>query len=126
MLEELPVEFGQVIPQPKVRCSQCGRQTMLIAEDDDEPLCSVCRIHDRSFGQSYARDAVNELVVPLEHGGEARAFGRGSGEIGSSELVESMRRDREDEIDAVLCSRMMWLFATFEGLILIGAAAAMR
>ncbi len=124
MIAEVPGEFGRVIPQPMVRCSQCGRQTLEIDKEDDEPLCSVCRINDRAIGASFAQAAVREIVVPIEianHG--PRPFGLGSGEIGSGRLVESMRRDREIERDSHLCSLLTWGFCVLEGLLLMGAAA---
>ncbi len=127
MLATIPAEFGRVIPQPLVRCSQCGRQTMEIEKQDDEPLCSVCRINDRAVGMSFAKEAVRELVVPVElqHLAPPR-FGRGSGEIESCELVLAMRHEASVDRDARLCRRLTWGFFVLGGLLLMATAAATR
>lgn len=124
-LDTIPAEFGRVIPQPMVRCAQCGRQTLEIEKDDDEPLCSVCRINDGAWLEAtFARDAVHEIVVPIEGQNMAPpVFGTGSGEIDSCELVLSMRHGREVKRDARLCSLLTLAFCVVEGLLLIAAAA---
>ena len=126
MIAEIPAELGRVIPQPLVRCSQCGRQTMAIDKEDDEPLCAVCRINDRAIGQRLAREAVHELVIPIERDlDRPPRFGIQRGEIDSCDLVQSMRHAEDVDRDARLCRRLTWGFFVLEGLLLIAAAAAM-
>lgn len=117
-------QFGDVIPQPLTRCSQCSRKTIEIDQDDDEPLCSVCRIHDKGLAQVFAGEAVRQLVVPVERQRLAPpVFGTGSGEIDSCDLVLAMRHQREVERDSRICSLLTWGFCVLEGLLLMGAAA---
>lgn len=125
MLEQVPADLGRVISQPLTHCSQCSRQTIAIDLDDDEPLCSVCRIADKGLAQVFAGRAIRELVVPVEiqHATPPR-FGRGSGEIGSGDLVHAMNHDTESERDAALCRRLLWAFSVLEGLVLLAVAAA--
>lgn len=124
MLEQVPAEFGRVIPQPLIPCSQCSRQTLVVDPEDDEPLCSVCRIADKGLAQVYAGQAVRELVpVELQSLAPPR-FGRGSGEIESCDLVLAMRHEAAVDRDAALCRRLTWWFFVLEGLVLIVAAAA--
>ena len=128
MIDTIPAELGRVIPQPLVRCSQCGRQTLEIEREDDEPLCAVCRINDRAIGHSFAREArerVTELVVPIERDlDRPPRFGIQRGEIDSCDLVQSMRHAEEVDRDSRLCRRLTLGFCVLEGLLLIAAAAA--
>lgn len=130
-LDTIPAELGRVIPQPLVRCSQCGRQTIEIDAADPEPLCAVCRLADRHVEMAIARTAalarerVHELVIPIERDLERPPrFGTRSGEIDSCDLVQTMRHSEEVDRDARLCRRLTWGFCVLEGLLLIAAAAA--
>ena len=136
MIAKIPGEYGHVIPQTLIRCVQCSRQTIEIDHDDEEPLCSICRIADRyaamGIAQAAAADAfreamregVHEIVIPIEQQRLAPpVFGTGSGEIDSCDLVLAMRHQRTVDRDSRLCSMLTWGFCVLEGLLLMGAAA---
>lgn len=125
MLDYLPADCGYVIPPTVIVCSDCGRQSLEIEKDDAEPLCSLCRFRDGDVSAGAARDAVRELVVPVELQSFAPPrFGRGSGEIESCDLVLAMRHETVVDRDAELCRSLTWWFFVLEGLVLIAAAAA--
>lgn len=131
MIDEIPAELGRVIPQPLVRCSQCGRQTMAASKEDAEALCHVCAIADRHLSlavartAALARESVHEIVIPIERDlDRPPRFGIQRGEIESCDLIQSMRREEEVDRDSRLCRRLTWGFFVLEGLLLIAAAAA--
>lgn len=131
---EIPVELGHVIPHPQrlpeaisrrmsARCADCGDGIALTAAVDD-PLCASCRALDVALSRAAAVEAWRSMPAPIEVVSRGpRPFGMGSGEIRSGDLVESMRRDREDERDSRLCSLLTLGVCVLEGLLLLGAAA---
>lgn len=131
MLETIPSELGTIIPDDLVLCSECREVNVKTCPDDPEPLCWGCRTRDDLLGRFIGGGTAHpdyrgrrELVVPVEHANYGpKRFGTGSGEIESCELVQAMRRDKEDDRDASLCRWLLWGFLTLEGLIVLAAAA---
>lgn len=132
MLDEIPAEFGRVIPIPEVRCSQCGRKTMRIDEKDAEPLCSVCRIHDDALSKSFASEArsadgehVSEQLVPVEYvARDSKPFGLGFAEIGASRLTQALAEDRRGHGGALLAVVELVGVYMLLGLVMLAVAAA--
>lgn len=132
MLESIPLELGTIIPHAVALCSECREVQVKTCPDDPEPLCWGCRTRDDIlpglvFKEDHLRGRRPEIVehqVPIEYVNHGpKRFGTGSGEIESCELVQAMRRDKEDARDASICRRLTLAFCVFEGLLLLGVAA---
>ena len=118
-----PIIPAAIARRMAARCADCGDGIALTAAVSD-PLCARCRKLDIALSRALAVEAWRSMPAPIEVVSRGpRPFGRGSGEIGSGDLVESMRRDREVERDSRFCSLLTWGFCVLEGLLLMGAAA---